>query len=235
MCETAPVRRHGTFRERWEGIALLAVCAFVLSACGGDDATSQAQNETQTTAQTTGQSETETTARTETETGSTGSGNTVSAERYVASICSSLKTLQRQIEMNRKEYTASISATTGAAGVRKSIVAFLDEAIAAIDRLALRVSRAGTPDVEHGDQAAAALRRSLRDVKVIFLRLRVQVRKLPVDDVTALTRRLEVIASSTQPRLAALTKTFERLSTGNVSPELRRAVTNSPACTGLRP
>ena len=235
MCETAPVRRHRTFRERWEGIALLAACAFVLSACGGgDDATTQAQNETQTTAQTTGQSETETTARTETETGSTGSANTVSAERYVASICSSLKTLQRQIEANRKEYRASISATTGPAGVRKSVVAFLDDAIAAIDRLALRVSRAGTPDVERGDQAAAALRRSLRDVKVFFLRLRVQVRKLPVDDVTALNRRLEVLASSLQPRFAALVKAFERLSTGS-SAELRRAVTNSPACTGLRP
>jgi hypothetical protein len=195
--------RRRTLLERWEGAALLlAICALVLSACGGDNGTTQAQTETQTT------------------------------ERYVSSICSSLKTSLRQNEMSVKEFRASISATSGAADLRKSLVAYLDDVITSTDRLALRVSRAGTPDVERGDQTAADLRRSLRDAKALFVRLRVQVRKLPVDDVKTLSRRFQEILSSLQPQLAALGETFERLSTESGA-ELQRAVKDTPACAGL--
>jgi hypothetical protein len=228
MCETTAVLGRWTLRELWEGVALVAVCALVLSACGGgDNGTTQAQTETQTTArtQTTGQTETEAT-------GSTGSPNTVSAERYVSSICSSLKASLRQNKMSVKEFRASISATSSAADVRKSFVAYFDDVITSTERLALRVSRAGTPDVKGGDQAAAEIRRSLRDAKALFVRLRVQVTKLPVDDVTALSRRLQEINSSLQPQLAALGETFERLSTESGA-ELQRAVKDTPACAGL--
>lgn len=237
ICKTVAVLRRRTLRERWEGIALLAVCALVLSACGGaDDATTQAQTETQTTArtQTTGQTETEPTGQTETETtAGTGSANTVSAERYVASICSSVKTWRRQNELTGKKFKASTSAASSPVGVRKSYAAYLDDTIALIDRVAGRVARAGTPDVEGGAELAADVKRSLRELRSLFVRLRVQVRKLPVDDATALNRRLQSIGSSLQRQLVALAKTFDRLSTTSGAPELRRAVAKSPACTGL--
>jgi hypothetical protein len=228
ICKTVVVLRRRTLLERWGVVALLAVCALVLSACGGNDATTQAQTETQTTArtQTTGQTETETT-------GSTGSANTVSTERYVASICSSVKTWRRQNEIIGKTFKASISTPSSAVGVRKSYAAYLDDTIALIDRMAGRVARAGTPDVEGGAEAAADLKHSLSELRSLFVRLRVQVRKLPVDDVTALIRRIQAIGSSQLRQFAALAKTFERRSTGSGFPELKRAVRNSPACAGL--
>ena len=248
MCETTAVLRRRTLRERWQGIPLLAVCAVVLSACGGDDTgTTQAQPETQTTAQTqttsqetTSQAETETTGQTGTDekpqtetdaTVSTGSANAVSARRYVSSVCSSVKTWRRQNAIIAKEFQASISAASSAAGVRNSFVAYLDDAIALTDRMAGRVGRAGTPDVEGGAEVAAELKRSMREFRSLLVGLVAEVRELPVEDGAALNRRLQSIGSSLQSRTAALAKTFERLSRSG-SPALRRAVTNSPACAG---
>jgi hypothetical protein len=235
MCETTAVLRR-TLRERW-GIALFAVCALALSACGGEDnSTTQAQTETQTTArtQTTGETETETKPQTEIETtASAGSANAVSAERYVSSVCSSVKTLRRQSELIAKEFKASIAAASSVADVRKSFVEYLDDAIALTDRVAGRVGRAGTPDVEGGAQVAADVRRSLREFRSFYMRLRGQLRELPVDDVAALNRRLQSIGSSLKRQNAALAKSFDTLSSRDAIPELRRTVTNSPACAGL--
>jgi hypothetical protein len=227
LCKTTAVLRRRTLLERWEGIALallLAACALALSACGGgNNATTQAQTETQTTTEREGtQAETKATE-------TTGAANTVSPERYIASYCSSAKSALRQMETSTKEFRASLSTASSVADLRKSFVAYVDDAVVVTDRLTGSVRRAGTPDVEKGAQLAAGVRRSLREFRSLIVRLRLQVKKLPVDDAAVLNRRLQAIGASLQPQIAALAKTFDRPST----PELRRAVRNSPACRGL--
>jgi hypothetical protein len=80
---------------------------------------------------------------------------------------------------------------------------------------------------------AADVRRSLREFRSFYARLRGQLRQLPVDDVAALNRRLQSIGSSLQRQNAAFAKSFDTLSSRDAFPELQRAVKNSPACAGL--
>jgi hypothetical protein len=95
-----------------------------------------------------------------------GTDGTVSAEAYVTEVCTSISQLTTVVQEGEAELDQEALATPEQG--RDALAGFLGDAASAAEAAHPSVEGAGTPDVDDGEQAAAAVSDAIRDLRTIF-------------------------------------------------------------------
>lgn len=159
-------------------IALAAIMALILGACGGGDGGGEETGEA-----------TEVEADTEPE--------TVPVEDYAAAVCTALSTWVTDIQDRASTITEGIDPGDANAG-KERLEEFIGETVAGTEELIASVEEAGIPDTEGGEEAAEQIQSGLEQVKTILEDAESQIADLPTDDPQAFGQGAQQIATSLQ-------------------------------------
>jgi predicted lipid-binding transport protein (Tim44 family) len=155
-----------------------------------------------------------------------GGGNTVSAQQYVRTACTSLSAWITGIQQRSQDLQAKnpSSAEEG----KKLFTDFFDGIIADTGKLEDQLKAAGTPDVENGDKIASAVVAALDKVRSLLEQSRSRVESLPTDNPQDFAKAVQEAGQSVQ-------NAFQQANIGNdlQSPELSSAAAKEPACQSL--
>lgn len=160
--------------------------------------------------------------------GSTGTeaSASVSASEYADTVCGALNTWLTDIQTAAGSLPTNMS---DPAQAKTELVSFLDGLAGDTDTLISTVEGAGTPDVDGGEDAAAAMSESFNNVKTIFEQARDTVSNLSTDNAKEFGQALQDLGTSLQDASDGATSSLDNIS----SPELETAFSESQACQSL--
>ncbi len=127
-----------------------------------------------------------------------GSKKTVSAETYMTGLCTEIGDWLHAVQARSGEIGNELTPGMGPADGKKVLAGFLDDVIALSQKAVDGIEAKGVPDVENGDQIAAALKGAFEQAKGIFQDARAKVDDLPTDDPAAFQRAATDLGSSIQ-------------------------------------
>jgi predicted small secreted protein len=189
-------------------VLALALAAFSLAACSGDDG-----GETQAG----GSTSTETAAA-------------VPVEDYLDGLCTAIVDYQDELASLNTDLETELSGEIPSPdSVKDLLVAFLDDAVVATQGLAEEVRSLGSPDVDGGDEIAVTFVNAFEQVEDLFATSRSDVDALATDDPVALTEGLQEVATNLQSGGEQIASVFDTLPEDDidVNPE------DVPSCQGL--
>ena len=162
-------------------IALGAVAALTLGACGGDEGGGG-------------------TATEETE--------TVSVDEYASAVCGALSDWVTDIQDRAATITEGINPGDAEAG-KERLQEFIGDTVASTDTLISTVEEAGAPDTDGGEEAAEQIQSGLEQVKTILEDAEDQIAELPTDDPQAFGTGAQEIATSLQEATGEAASTID--------------------------
>lgn len=152
----------------------------------------------------------------------------VPPESYVADLCGAITTWMDDVQALNEELQQQLDPTSLDV-VKDTTLSFLDDVIAATDRMLSDVEAAGVPDVDDGGEAARRVSTALGDVRDALAAARDRVEGLSNDDPEAFGSELETIGQDLRESLEDTTGTLESFEV----PELEEAADDVPACDQL--
>ena len=155
-------------------------------------------------------------------------GERVPPESYVSDLCGAITTWMDDVQALNEELQDQLDPTSLDV-VKDTTLAFLDDVIAATDRMLSDVQAAGVPDVADGGEAARGVSTALGDVREALAGARDRVEGLSNDDPEAFGSELETIGEDLRDSLEDTTSTLESFEV----PELEEAADDVPACDQL--
>lgn len=153
-------------------LALGAVAALFLGACGGEES-----------------GDTGDTGETETE--------AVAVDDYASDVCSALSTWVTDIQDRASTITEGIDPGDAKAG-KERLQEFIGETVTGTDELIADVEEAGIPDTDGGEEASNQIQTGLEQVKSILVEAQGQIDELPTNDPQAFGKGAQEIATSLQ-------------------------------------
>jgi hypothetical protein len=202
-------------------VAALAI-ALVLAACGGDDG----GGETGTTGETAGVTAGETAATGAT--GETATGGTVSAEEWVAGLCTSVSTYATDMQELTEGY-ADTPPTGDLEEQKDFAVQLLVDAITVTEGFVEDLAAVGVPDVEDGQQIFDEMTGAFDEAIAVLEEAQVSVEGIDTSDPTAFATELTNVGIALQTSSTSIQLSLGALA----SPELDAAALEEPACTQL--
>ena len=152
----------------------------------------------------------------------------VPPESYVTDLCGAISTWMDDVQALNEDLQEQLDPTSLDA-VKDTTLAFLDDVIAATDRMLSDVRTAGVPDVADGGEAARRVSTALGDVRDALAGARDRVEELSNNDPEAFGSELETIGGDLRESLEDTTGTLDSLEV----PELEEAADDVPACDQL--
>lgn len=186
-------------------VVALVLALFALAACGGDDGDG-------------GEGD-----------GGDGGDQTVSAASYATRLCTSVQTYVDEVTTLSTDFAGGIDPAASLEDQKQAVLGFLDDVLAATDRLIDAVAEAGVPDVDGGEAVVTAIADSFQQARGVLEDARAQVEAIPVEDPQAFATELNEIGSTIQGSLGEIGGSLETLE----SPELTQAVQDEPACEAV--
>jgi hypothetical protein len=162
-----------------------------------------------------------------------GDSNKVELDRYVSSVCNSLNTWREQLTSGSAVLAQTTSATDDLRDVRRQFVSFYDGAIDVTDEMILAVEQAGIPDLDNGEDVAAALQEDVRRFRPILVDARRAARRLPVDDEMGFALQAQRLGTRFQIEVNGLATMFQALDEAVGAPDLLRAADEDATCRNL--
>lgn len=158
-------------------IALGAISALFLGACGGDDGGGDGGGEG-------------------TEVQEEAGGETVPVDEYAGAVCSALAAWVTDIQDRASTITEGINPGDAEAG-KERLAEFIGDTVAGTDELIASVEDAGIPDTEGGEEAAEQIQSGLEQVRTILEEAQQKIADLPTDP-QAFGKGAQEIATSLQ-------------------------------------
>ena len=152
----------------------------------------------------------------------------VAPRAWAQQVCTALASWQEEI--------AAVSGslpeprTTDLAAARTALIAFLDQVTARTDALLERVSTAGTPAVEDGDELTRDFERAVRELREGFAGSRERAASLPADDPRAFQEGTARVGADLRNARQRFRNRLDQVEEDYDSPELTEAVDKEPAC-----
>jgi hypothetical protein len=154
---------------------------------------------------------------------------TVSAESYVRSICTSMQSFLTEVQDKSTDFTTNLDPTASLEEQKAGVVAFLDDIIASTAALIGQLEAAGVPDVDAGETVVAAMKDSFDQARAVLEQAKTQVQDLASDDPQAFAEELSAIGTSIQESLGEIGSSLDALDT----PELSAAAEGEEACQAV--
>lgn len=187
-------------------IALGAISALFLGACGGDDGGGGGEAEG-------------------TEVQEEAGGETVSVDEYAGAVCSALAAWVTDIQDRASTITEGIKPGDAEAG-KERLAEFIGDTVAGTDELIASVEDAGIPDTEGGKEAAEQIQTGLEQVRTILEEAQQKIADLPTDP-QAFGEGAQQIATSLQEATGEAASSIDAAN----SPELTEAFGNNKDCS----
>lgn len=155
-----------------------------------------------------------------------------SAERvpprsYVGDLCGAITTWMDDVQTLNDELQQLDPTSLDV--VKDTTLTFLDDVIAATDRMLSAVEAAGVPDVDDGGEAARRVSTALGAVRAALAGARDRVQGISNEDPKAFGAELQTIGEDLRESLDDTTGTLESFEV----PELEEAADDVPACDRL--
>jgi hypothetical protein len=161
--------------------------------------------------------------------GGGGGEGTVSAETYAQSLCASMQAYIDEVTTLSTDFPATLDPSASLDEQRNAVLAFLDDVLAATDRLISGVEDAGVPDIDNGDQVVVALEATFAEARGILEEARARVETISVDDPQVFAEQLNAIGETIQASLGEIGSSLASLD----APELNAAVSDHPECAAV--
>lgn len=182
-------------------LAIGAVAALTLGACGGDDGGGGAEPDAD------------------------GGAETVSVDDYASDVCNALSAWVTDIQDRAATITEGIDPGDADAG-KERLEEFIGETVTGTDELIASVEEAGIPDTEGGEEAAEQIQTGLEQVKTILEDAQTQIADLPTNDPQAFGQGAQEIATSLQEATGEAASTIDSAN----SEELTEAFGSNEDC-----
>ncbi|HYF10921.1 MAG TPA: hypothetical protein VEC09_01315 [Actinomycetota bacterium] len=197
--------------------------AMVLAACGGDD---DGGGETGTIGETPRVTAGETAATGST--GDTATAGSVSAEEWVAGLCTSVSTYATDMQELTEGY-ADTPPTGDLEEQKDFAVQLLVDAITVTEGFVEDLAAVGVPDVENGQQIFDEMTGAFDEAIAVLEEAQVSVEGIDTSDPTAFATELTNVGIALQTSSTSIQLSLGALA----SPELDAAALEEPACTQL--
>lgn len=169
-------------------LALAAVAALTLGACGGDGGGDNEGEEAQT----------------------------VGVDDYASDVCAALSTWVTDIQDRAATITEGIDPGDAEAG-KQRLEEFIGETVTGTDELIAGVEDAGIPDTDGGEEAAEQIQSGLEKVRTILEDAQTQIADLPTDDPQAFGAGAQEIATSLQEATSEAASTIDSANSEELS------------------
>lgn len=156
-----------------------------------------------------------------------GSTSTVSADTYVAGLCSSMDTYVTDVQSITNDFTASLDPSAALADQKDAVLTYLDQVITATETMISEVQAVGVPDVSNGQEVVSAVQDSFAQAKSVIEDAKTTVQGLSLDDPVAFGNALIDLGTSLQTSLSGVGDSLGALDTA----ELSQAAANAPECS----
>jgi len=153
----------------------------------------------------------------------------VSARSYVTDVCGAVTEWNDDVQALTQELQGAMEDPADLETVKETTVTFLDESVAATERMLTDVGAAGIPDVPDGEEAARRVTAALGDVRDVIAAARDRVEGLSTADPEGFATELQAVSSDLQTSLQDVVGTLESFEV----PELEEAADDVPACDEL--
>jgi hypothetical protein len=154
---------------------------------------------------------------------------TVSAEAYAQTLCSSMQSYIDEVTSLSTDFAAEIDPAASLDEQKDAVIAFLDDVLAATDRLIASVGQAGVPDIDGGEEVVLAIEDTFEEARGILEQARADVEAIPVDDPQAFAAELNAIGETIQTSLGEIGSSLASID----APELTAAVSEDPGCAAV--
>lgn len=162
-----------------------------------------------------------------------GGGETVSPSAYATSICTGVDDWFQAIQSHTEQLNAATADLEGDLdGAKESIQTYIDDVVVATDELLEEVEDAGQPDVDEGDEVAAALHDGFEQVKAEFEKARDEIDAVGTDDAEEFVAEFQRIGGRLQDG-SAMEEAFSGLNRFSDNEELDRAFDEEEACQAI--
>jgi hypothetical protein len=158
-----------------------------------------------------------------------GGGETVDAQSYTGTVCSTIGDWVQAIQAGAQE-TASLPQDATAEEGKEAISGFIDDSLAETTSARDALADAGVPDVEGGEEIADALVAVFDDAVGIFEQASADADALPTDSDQAFESAATELGDTTEQ---SLREAGDALAELEESDELRSAAQDAPECQEL--
>jgi hypothetical protein len=155
-----------------------------------------------------------------------GCGSGVAPATWVKSVCTALSPWRAQLAALTDETQTQLTSVTTPVQAKQNLVGLLSGAESASEAARRRVSDAGTPDVDGGDEIAGRFVASLRTARDAYAHARGTVAGLDAGDSNAFYSAVATAFEKLQREYAASALDTDKLS----SAPLRKAFNEVPEC-----
>lgn len=157
-----------------------------------------------------------------------GGGERVGPRDYVEGVCTVANWVDGIVARN-EELTQELSPTATPEEGKDVLARFMDDVIEGTEEARGAIAAARVPDVEDGEQIAAAVLGALEEAGAVLEAAREQIDQLPTDSPEAFDRAARELGSSIEGSLNEAGAALAELE----SPQLEEAAADVPGCAEL--
>ena len=156
--------------------------------------------------------------------GSSGSSK-ISAKTYVASVCSAISPLERDVVTR----SSALNNTTAADAkqAKKTLQGFLNAVEQDSEHALSEIRSAGTPDISNGGTVATTIVKAFTQLRDAMRIAAAKANSLPTDSATSFKTAAQALGASVKGSLNNID------ASGLSNSELEKAAANEPACKSL--
>ena len=159
---------------------------------------------------------------------SCGGGGGVDAKAYVRSVCTATTDWQKDIQERTVALAGSLDPKATLPIQKQALVDLLGGLVQATDAYADKVDKAGVPDVDGGEDAAAKLVEALERIAKAFRTAHDQAGSLPTDSKDAFQQAADAIGKTVNSSVTGIEDPFKD------STELNTIAGQDPACKAIQ-
>lgn len=163
---------------------------------------------------------------------SLAASNTVSAQSYIHSVCTTLTNFEDQAKS--LEASANIGSSTSLSDVRFRLVNFLNQIVGVTNSSVTDLQNAGIPKVKNGNKIAALISMEITNLRDAFAQAGTSAQALPTDDPTAFQQGAQTIDNQISAAGKNAQKALDDAKTKYKTSSLNQAEARDPACKGLK-
>lgn len=158
--------------------------------------------------------------------GGSSSPNAVPADEYATSVCGAMKDWLTTMQSEAEKMPTSFADTDEA---KTAVTDFFSAIVASTDTMATAIKDAGVPDVDGGEEAAAALNETFTNVKTLFTDAQTKIEGMSTDDQAAFGAALTEVGTSMSDASSQATSGLSSITNA----DLNEAFSTNETCTSL--
>ena len=155
-----------------------------------------------------------------------GDDDAVPVQTYAQRLCANMQSYVDEWATLSADYAGELDPAAELDEQRDALLAFLDDVIAATDRLIAGVERAGVPDIDSADEIVAAIEQAFAEARDVLVEARAKAAAISVDDPQRFANELNDIGETIQASLGEIGSSMETID----APELTAALNDDPIC-----